>query len=62
MRKRLLALLRAVPLVVGGLIIGLAASPSWATLTPRIPEPTSLGILAAGIAGALIVIRLRRRR
>ena len=62
MRKRLLALLRAVPLVVGGLIIGLAASPSWATLTPRIPEPTSLGILAAEIAGALIVIRLRRRR
>lgn len=62
MKKRIIAVLRALPLVVGGLIIGLTATPSWATLTPRIPEPSSLGILAAGLAGALIVIRLRRRR
>jgi PEP-CTERM motif len=38
--------------------------PSWATVGPvtPIPEPSTLSILAAGIAAAVVGMRLRNRK
>ena len=47
-------------------LVGLAASavvePAHAFIAPNIPEPTTLGLLAAGIAAGIVLGRFRRRK
>lgn len=49
------AIAAALPLV-------LTSAPAFATVPTPIPEPSSLSLLAAGIAGVIIAIRAGRRK
>lgn len=42
--------------------LALAAGPALATTPVPIPEPSTLSLVAAGVAGAVIAIRARRRK
>lgn len=40
----------------------LMATPAFASIPTPLPEPGSMTLVAAGLAGAAIAVRLRRRR
>jgi PEP-CTERM motif-containing protein len=50
--------------VLVGAAVFAGASEAWAgtPLPPSIPEPTTLGLIAAGIAAAAIGARFRKRK
>ena len=48
--------------IICGAVIALSIStPAFATVTP-VPEPSLLGLFAAGVAGTVIAYRLRKRK
>lgn len=49
-------------LVLTGLVLLGSSAPAFATFGVPIPEPTTLGLLAAGIAAGIVVYRLRKRK
>ncbi len=49
-------------LTVATIACSLFATPAWALEFVRVPEPSSLTLVAAGVAATVIVARLRRRR
>ena len=55
--SKIFTLLALVPLATFVVV-----EPAHATLPPSIPEPTTLGLLAGGIAAGIVLARLRRRK
>ncbi|MEX2648080.1 MAG: PEP-CTERM sorting domain-containing protein [Alphaproteobacteria bacterium] len=49
-------------LVLTGLALVGSSVPSFATTGVPIPEPTTLGLIAAGIAAGIVGYRLRKRK
>lgn len=51
-------------LVLAGMVVVLGTSAAWAGIVPvpSIPEPTTLGLIAAGVAAAAIGARFRKRK
>lgn len=53
------------PIAFAGLLLALGAGTAWAGVVAppvSVPEPATLGLLAAGIAGIAGIRRLRRRK
>ena len=42
--------------------VALIASPAFAGIIEKVPEPGTLSLFAAGIVGAIIVARLRNKK
>jgi hypothetical protein len=42
--------------------LALVSAPAFATTAIPIPEPSTLSLVAAGVAGVVIAIRARRRK
>ncbi len=50
---------------IGPWIVALTAvsvSPAWASFAQELPEPSMLGLVALGVAGAIVAARLKLRK